>query len=159
MACENFLTKSCVNLPIIAASFSLPIIAIVLYCHYALLNANWEHLPSGTGPRVRLKPVFNQTGAMLAVSSSCEGSASALLAVISPVRQNWERMYLLNSSSESESSDSGIICGLSSAREPPNMNVVAVFWVVCGNCGDWFHTACALGDNSCSCQYFCMNCA
>ena len=74
---------------------------------------------------------FNQTGAVLAVGSSCEGSASALLAVISPTRRNWERLYLLNSSSGSESSDSGILCGLSSAREPPNVNVVAVFgWSV-----------------------------
>ena len=65
--------------------------------------------------------------------------------------------FRADSSSESET-DSGIVCGLCSAREPPNVNVAVVFWVDCGNCGDWFHTACALGDNSRSRQYFCMNC-
>ena len=66
--------------------------------------------------------------------------------------------FRADSSSESESSGSGILCGLCSAREPPNLNVAVVFWVDCGNCGDWFHTTCALGDNSCLRQYVCMNC-
>ena len=67
--------------------------------------------------------------------------------------------FRADSSSESETdSDSGILCGLCSAREHSNLNVVDVFGMDCGNCGDWFHTACAPGDNSRSRQYFCMNC-
>ena len=64
--------------------------------------------------------------------------------------------FRVDTSTESDS-DSGILCGLCNARESPN-EVSIVFWVDCGNCGDWFHTSCVLGDNSHSCQYVCANC-
>ena len=76
------------------------------------------------------------------------------------VRQLLAR-FQVDSSSESESSDSGILCGLCGAREPPNLNVVVVFWVDCGNHDDWFHTACGLGDiiaTHATAKYVCMNC-
>lgn len=62
-----------------------------------------------------------------------------------------------NSSAESDS-DEGTLCGLCRARDPISSKASIVFWVDCSNCATWFHTACAMGDNSSSHQYVCEIC-
>ena len=69
-------------------------------------------------------------------------------------------------SSAESGSDEGTLCGLCRARNPISSKASIVFWVDCSNCATWFHTACALGDNSmclkaafkcfCICNHFVM---
>ena len=95
--------------------------------------------------------------AMESLGSSSE-SECEVRSLLQRVRQLSARFQADSWTSSKSDSDSDILCGLCSAREPPNLNVVDVFWMDCGNSGYWFHTACAPGDNSRSRQYFCMNC-
>ena len=60
--------------------------------------------------------------------------------------------------STDDDSDSNTVCGLCIVRDPPNSHPSIIFWIDCSNCGAWFHTLCALGDNSRSSQYICSHC-
>ena len=65
--------------------------------------------------------------------------------------------FQLDSSTDSDSEDD-TVCGLCNAREPPNCHARTIFWVDCSDCGVWFHTSCALGDNNRLRQYVCTKC-
>ena len=65
--------------------------------------------------------------------------------------------FRTHSDTESDNDD-GIVCGLCNAREPINCRADIVFWVDCSDCGKWFHTYCAFGDNTRTHQYFCESC-
>ena len=65
--------------------------------------------------------------------------------------------FLGDCSSDSDS-DGATLCGLCNCRDPETTQASIVYWVDCSNCGAWFHTSCALGDNCTSRQYVCNSC-
>ena len=61
-------------------------------------------------------------------------------------------------SSDMDTDDDGVLCGLCQAREPEGCTQIPLFWIDCDACGEWVHTFCAFGKNSITRQYICENC-
>ena len=100
------------------------------------------------------KRAFNQDSDSL---ESCQSESEEPSERSRPCRIRQLPAQFRDESSDSDS-DESTLCKLCNAREPASYQSSVVFWVDCSDCGFWFHTVCALGDNNASHLYLCESC-